>query len=302
MKRNAFILRTVALLLAVLCLSGCGAKEWPWPELFHPVLPTYSVDIQEDQQEGIPEYTGQPYWVINGNQPQFTPEDLTRNAFERYSELDHLGRCGEVYANIGPELMPTEERGSIREIRPSGWHSVRYAFVDGESLYNRCHLIAFQLTGENANARNLITGTRYLNVEGMLPFENKVQDYIQGTGNHVLYRVTPVFEGDNLVAHGVQIEAFSVEDEGKGICFNVYVYNVQPGVIIDYSTGDSKVDEAAFAGGEVRDYVVNTNSKRFHFPDCDGVSTIKPEHRRDYTGTRGALLLQGYKSCGSCNP
>ena len=302
MKRKNCIWRAVVALLAALCLSGCSAEGWPWPELFHPVSPTYSVGVPEDTQEVIPEYIGEPYWMINDNRPRFAPEDLTLDPFELYSELDHLGRCGVAYANIGPELMPTEERGSIREIRPSGWHSVRYAFVDGESLYNRCHLIAFQLTGENANARNLITGTRYLNVEGMLPFENKVQVYIQGTGNHVLYRVTPVFEGDNLVAHGVQIEAFSVEDDGEGICFNVYVYNVQPGVLIDYSTGESEVDEAAFAGGEIRDYVVNTNSKRFHFPDCDGVSTITTDHRRDFAGTRGELLLQGYKPCGSCDP
>ena len=187
----------------------------------------------------IPEYSGEPYVVLNDNWPYFDIEDLTTDPFEYYSELDSLGRCGVAYANVCLEIMPTEERGSIGQVKPSGWQTVKYDFVDGKYLYNRCHLIGYQLAGENANRQNLITGTRYLNVTGMLPFENMVDNYVEETENHVLYRVTPIFEGTELVARGVQMEAFSVEDEGEGICFNVFVYNVQPGITIDYATGDS---------------------------------------------------------------
>ena len=189
--------------------------------------------------DDIPAYDGKPYVAINNNQPEFSEELFGTDAFESYAELDDKGRCGTAIANIGTELMPTEKRGSISSVKPTGWQSVQYDFVDGKSLYNRCHLIGFQLTAENANWKNLITGTRYMNVEGMLPFENMVCDYIKETDNHVLYRVTPVFEGDNLVASGVIMEAESVEDRGEGIMFCVYVYNVQPGVVIDYATGNS---------------------------------------------------------------
>lgn len=187
----------------------------------------------------VPAYSGQPYVVLMDNQPDFTLDDLTTEEFELYSELDVLGRCGVAYANISLYTMPTEERGEIGMIKPTGWQTVRYDFVDGKYLYNRCHLIGFQLAGENANEKNLITGTRYFNVEGMLPFENMVAEYVEDTGNHVLYRVTPIYDGTDLVASGVQMEAMSVEDEGEGLCFNVYVYNVQPGVEIDYATGDN---------------------------------------------------------------
>ena len=189
--------------------------------------------------DDIPDYSGQPYVVLEDNWPDFDAGELTLEAFETYSELDALGRCGPAYANICLEIMPTEPRGDIGQVKPSGWQTAKYDCVDGKYLYNRCHLIGYQLAGENANRKNLITGTRYMNVEGMLPFENMVDDYVENTGNHVLYRVTPVFEGANLVASGVQLEAFSVEDEGEGVCFNVYVYNVQPGVGIDYATGES---------------------------------------------------------------
>lgn len=189
--------------------------------------------------EDIPAYSGDPYVVLQDNQPNFDRRDLTLEPFETYSELDSLGRCGVAYANVCLDIMPTEPRGDIGQVKPSGWQTAKYDCVDGKYLYNRCHLIGYQLAGENANERNLITGTRYMNVEGMLPFENMVDDYVEETGNHVLYRVTPVFEGTNLVASGVQIEAFSVEDEGEGLCFNVYVYNVQPGITIDYATGES---------------------------------------------------------------
>ena len=187
----------------------------------------------------IPEFLNVPYVVLNENMPDFTEEDLIKENFEYYSPLDYLGRCGTAFAKIGIETMPTEERGEIGQIKPSGWKTVKYDNIDGKYLYNRCHLIGFQLAGENANEKNLITGTRYMNVEGMLPFENMVAEYVKKRNNHVLYRVTPIFEGENLVASGVQIEAKSIEDNGKGICFNVYVYNAQPGIIIDYSNGKS---------------------------------------------------------------
>lgn len=207
------------------------------------VLMAIAVYISERQVsytlDSIPEYSGQPYVTLNGNKPDFHPGDMTDEPFEYYSDLDLWGRCGVAYANICEEIMPTEPRGEIGQVKPTGWHTVKYDCVDGKYLYNRCHLIGYQLAGENANEKNLITGTRYMNVEGMLPFENMVDDYVDETGNHVLYRVTPVFNGMELVARGVQMEALSVEDDGEGICFNVYVYNVQPGVTIDYATGES---------------------------------------------------------------
>lgn len=189
--------------------------------------------------QSIPPFTDTAYVVLNDNMPEFTDEDKTVEVYEYYSELDHLNRCGYAMACIGVENMPTEERGSIGQVKPSGWQTVKYDFVDGKYLYNRCHLIGYQLTGENANEKNLITGTRYLNVEGMLPFENMIADYVKETENHVIYRVTPVFEGEESVARGVQMEAWSVEDDGEGICFHVYAYNNQPGVEIDYATGNS---------------------------------------------------------------
>lgn len=195
--------------------------------------------------EDVPDFSNEPYIEINGNKPYFTESDITTDAFEIYSELDSLGRCGVAYANVCTDIMPNEPRGEIGSIKPSGWHSVKYDCVDGKYLYNRCHLIGYQLAGENANERNLITGTRYLNIEGMLPFENAVDDYVDETDNHVLYRVTPDFDNNNLVADGVQIEAYSVEDDGNGICCNVYCYNAQPGIEIDYKTGTSFLQSTA---------------------------------------------------------
>ena len=190
----------------------------------------------------IPEFTNEPYIVLNNNQPEFSDEDFNKKSFEEYSKLDYLGRCGTAFAKVGIETMPTEERGEIGMVKPSGWKTIKYDNIDGKYLYNRCHLIGYQLTGENANEENLITGTRYMNVEGMLPFENMVAEYVRKTENHVLYKVTPIFEGENLLANGVQIEAKSVEDSGEGICFNVYVYNNQPGIIINYTNGDSSLN------------------------------------------------------------
>ena len=226
---------TAALLSLCLLLSGC-------------MMPPAEGTVTSFSLEAIPAWSGEPYVAVDGNQPDFPEEDMTSVSFETYSELDTLGRCGVAYANVGQDLMPTEDRESISSVTPSGWINREY---DGEYLYNRCHLIGFQLTGENANEENLITGTRYMNVDGMLPFENLVADYVKETDNHVLYRVTPVFEGQNLVASGVQMEAWSVEDEGEGVCFNVYVYNVQPGITIDYATGEGLDDIKHWINGRL---------------------------------------------------
>ena len=287
----------------------------------------------------VPAYSGKPYTAVNNNEPYFTSDDLTTEAFENYSELDSLGRCGVAYANVCLETMPTEKRGSISEVKPTGWHSVKYDNVDGKSLYNRCHLIGYQLTAENANQQNLITGTRYLNVDGMLPFENMVADYVKETDNHVLYRVTPIFTGDNLVADGVLMEGYSVEDEGDGICFCVYAYNVQPGITIDYATGDSwlssengnsdsssggnsavsqsaadksgtqqaavqteSVKETSAPVSTGTEYILNTNTKKFHYPSCSSVKQMKASNKKEYTGSRDDLIAQGYDPCKKCNP
>lgn len=312
----------------------------------------YSSDTQEAQQvvsatdvpagEGtsafslreIPVYSGTPYTEVNGNQPYFTEEELTTQSFETYSELDSLGRCGVAYANVGQDLMPTEPRGEIGAVKPSGWHLVKYDNVDGKYLYNRCHLIAYMLAAENANPLNLITGTRYLNVQGMLPFETKVCDYIKNTGNHVLYRVTPIFDGDNLLADGVLMEAYSVEDAGEGICFCVFAYNVQPGIGIDYATGDNwaegsgtyqstavpaavetpapqpetdtavQITPESSVSQESREttYVLNTNTKKFHYPTCSSVDDMKEKNKQIYTGSREEVINMGYVPCKRCNP
>lgn len=255
----------------------------------------------------IPAYSGEPYVVLGNNVPDFSEAELTTTAYESYSPLDELGRCGVADANLCQALMPTEKRGDIGMIKPTGWHTVKYDWVDGKYLYNRCHLIGFQLAGENANERNLITGTRYFNVEGMLPFENMVADYIKETDHHVRYRVTPIYDGDNLVADGVRMEAQSVEDDE--ICYDVYVYNCQPGVTIDYATGESWAStETPAAGtadelaGQRVDYVLNINTKKFHRPDCASVQKMQQSNREDYTGSRAALIEQGYTPCGSCKP
>ncbi len=259
--------------------------------------------------EDIPAYTSDSaaYVVINDNTPFFTEEDYTLRQFEIYSKLDDLGRCGVAYANVCRDLMPMEERGDISQIRPSGWHNNPYDFIDGGYVYNRCHLIAYQLAGENANEKNLITGTRYMNINGMVPFENMVSDYIQETDGHVLYRVTPLFDGDNLVASGVLMEARSVEDKGEGIEFCIYCYNVQPGVTIDYTTGHNKADGTL---GEVVDpateeeltYIVNTNTLKFHLPDCEKAAQIQESNRKEITAKRSELIEQGYEPCGVCRP
>ncbi len=252
--------------------------------------------------DDIPSYAGEPYVVVNGNQPFFDESDLTTTSFESYSSLDAWNRCGVAMASVCPDTMPSEARGSIGQVKPSGWHTVKYDCVEGRYLYNRCHLIGFQLTGENANNQNLITGTRYLNVDGMLPFENMVADYVQETGNHVLYRVTPLFEEEELVARGVLMEAESVEDRGESICFNVYCYNVQPGVVIDYATGESWLEGSAPTEAAPTEYVVNTNSGKFHKPACSSAKTLSEEDKLCYAGSRDDLIDQGYSPCGRCKP
>jgi len=255
-----------------------------------------------DNELDIPEYFGNPYVVINKNNPFFTDSDFSTESFENYSELDILGRCGTAYANIGTDLMPTEERESISQIKPTGWKTVKYDCVNGKYLYNRCHLIGYQLTAENANEKNLITGTRYLNVDGMLPFENMVADYIKETGNHVLYRVTPIFKGDNLVASGVLMEAESVEDNGDGILFNVYVYNVQPGVEINYATGDSHLIEENQTANTKETYILNTKTMKFHKEICKSAKDISEKNKDVFIGNRDELIDKGYSSCRICNP
>lgn len=247
----------------------------------------------------IEPYNGQPYVTVNNNIPYFSEDDLTEQSYEFYSELDELGRCGVACANIGIDIMPAEERGEIGQIKPSGWHTVKYNdLIDGNYLYNRCHLIGYQLSGENTNVQNLITGTRYLNIQGMLPFENMIADYITETENHVLYRVTPVFEGNNLVAAGVLMEAESVEDKGEGILFCVFAYNVQPGIIIDYATGESSLDLSM----QTTTYILNTNTKKFHYPSCSGVAQMKESNKQEYSGNRDDIISQGYSPCKRCNP
>ncbi len=257
----------------------------------------------------IPAYSGTPYTEVNGNQPYFTEADLTTQSFETYSELDSLGRCGVAYANVGQDLMPTEPRGEIGSVKPTGWHLVKYDNVDGKYLYNRCHLIAYMLTAENANPQNLITGTRYLNVQGMLPFETKVSDYVKATNNHVLYRVTPIFDGDNLLASGVLMEAYSVEDAGEGICFCIFAYNVQPGIGIDYTTGDNWAENSAASQessapqeSQGTTYVLNTNTMKFHYPTCSSVDDMKEKNKQIYTGSREEVINMGYVPCKRCNP
>lgn len=343
-----------ALIAALVCLTGCdlagtataassaapsfssapaytaAANRTPEPEKTESssfgvsASPTPSASSSTENTEAdlaLLKYSGKPYAVVNGGIPSFSQTGTA--SWERYGELDRLGRCTAAEACIGMDIMPTLTRGPIGQIKPTGWHTAKYDFVDGKYLYNRCHLIGFQLTGENANERNLITGTRYLNTKGMLPFENMVADYIKDTGNHVMYRCTPVFAGNELVARGVHLEAYSVEDKGDGICFNVFIFNVQPGVKIDYLTGESSLENENTAPtptqrpssapkptpkpspsstAQAQSYVLNTKTKVFHYASCRHVSSIKDANRKNFTGSRGALIKDGFKPCGSCHP
>lgn len=248
----------------------------------------------------IPAYSGEAYVVINDNMPVFGEISQTPSAFEEYGELDALGRPTYALAYVHKTLMPNAERENISEVKPTGWQSTKYDFIDGGNLYNRCHLIAFQLTGENANENNLITGTRYMNT-AMIPFEEQVAEYVKETGNGVLYRATPIFEGDELIARGIQLEAWSFVDNGESIRFNVFFYNVQPGVEIDYATGDSY--EVEFTCDHAPQLLVlNTNTGKFHEADCSGVADIQEENRQEFTACPEELVEKGYSPCGSCKP
>lgn len=328
-KRRTYGFLTGLLLILSVCLTSCGnqgqtdsGKDSNTQSGTKVAAEDHSAEEKGSDSESyvtvddVPAYSGEPYVEVNDNQPEFTEEELTTVSYEEYSELDELGRCQSAEACIGQDLMPTETRESISSVKPTGWKNKSYDTVDGGYVYNRCHLIGFQLTGENANEENLITGTRYMNVEGMLPFEDEVAAYIKETDNHVMYRVTPVFEGDDLVASGVQMQAESVEDDGVGISFNVYVYNVQPYVVIDYRTGENwEGDEIAEPEGKWADgteaepsdtkeqmYILNKNTKKFHKPECSGAKKIKAKNKGEYTGSRQTLIDEGYEPCGNCNP
>lgn len=281
-------------LLVIFCfsVSACSFKD-------ESVVSSKSISVSD-----IPEYSNSAYIKIDNNIPSFKDSEMTTKSFEKYSELDNLGRCSVAYACVGKDIMPAEKRGTIGSVKPSGWHTVKYDCIDGKYLYNRCHLIGYQLTGENANIKNLITGTRYLNVEGMLPFENMVADYVKETDNHVLYRVTPIFERDNLLVSGVQMEAKSVEDNGDGISFNVYCYNVQPDIVIDYKTGESWEvgNEKSISESDTRIYILNTNTKKFHLKSCSSAKNLPDKNREEYSGNRNDLISKGYEPCKKCNP
>ncbi len=322
MRKNLLSL----VLSLIFILSSCGANTDninPTPSLPQPTVTNTPSPTPEPQKQftlnidEIPVYSGNAFVTVNDNIPSFDNTELTTEAFEIYSPLDSLGRCGVAYANICTELMPTEDRQNIGQTKPAGWHTIRYDEVGEGSegyLYNRCHLIGFQLAGENANEQNLITGTRYLNVQGMLPFENRTAEYVKSTNNHVLYRVTPIYEGNNLLCCGVEIEAKSVEDNGKGLCFNVFCYNVQPHIIIDYATGNSRIDDTQPTQAEMAEqttvtsentsatYILNTNTKKFHYPSCSSVSQMKEKNKKEFTGNREDILKQGYVPCQRCSP
>lgn len=304
MKRN--LAKIISLLLAILMLTACSEFESIEQTVSSEKETTtqYTEIAQSKSVSKVEPYTVYPYTVINNNIPEFEKTDYTKS-FEKYGKLDSLGRCTSCIANIGTELMPTEERGAIGSVKPTGWQVAKYSNIDGRYLYNRCHLIGYQLTAENANPNNLITGTRYLNIEGMLPFEDKVATYIKATSNHVLYRVTPIFKDDELVARGVQMEAYSVEDDGEGVEFNVYCYNVQPDIEIDYKTGNSKYvgnETETTDNGEKQKYIVNINTRKFHKADCPSAKKIKDENKKTYTGYRESLVKNGYSPCSQCKP
>lgn len=290
-KRNSVLSGIIFIIIAVISLIINNTQQ----------TESISFDLSS-----IPPYSGKAWVKLNNDVPLFTEDEITNESFESYSELDTLGRCGVCIASVGQDIMPTEERGRISSVKPTAWHSVQYDNIDGGSLYNRCHLIGFQLTGENANYKNLITGTRYMNIDGMVEFENRVANYVKETGNHVMYRATPIFDGDNLLASGVTLEGYSVEDNGKGVSFYVFCYNVQPDIYIDYKTGDSyyigtqKTEPAD--DGVKSDYIVNIKTGKFHLETCPGVGDIKETNRKIYTETREYLMSNGYSPCGICNP
>ncbi|WP_029319816.1 DNA/RNA non-specific endonuclease [Butyrivibrio sp. AE3004] len=309
LKNKIWIPVIAALVISVCSVSVLGVGE------------TTKTAAESAVVAEIPAYSGRDNFVLNDNVPVFTSLEITGKSYEKYGELDDLGRCTPAMASIGKDLMPAEERGSIAEVKPSGWNQNKYPGLvntDPPFLYNRCHMIGYQLTGENANERNLITGTRYMN-EAMIPYENEVADYIRNTGNHVMYRVTPVFDGDNLLCDGLQVEAMSVEDKGKGVSFNVFFYNVQPGVFIDYKDGSNKPDKnyrpennesennesdngTRSSVETTQTYIGNKNSHVFHRPDCDSVSDMKEKNKVMLEGTPEEIENQGFRPCQRCHP
>ena len=344
MKRS-FIRFFLTLIVSLLCICNgtFGYSSKVIPVIQEKVDTPGAVSLSD-----IEKYRGIPFVLLNDNMPSFSVKDLVTAPYVKLSKLDRLGRTGAGMACLGKETLPSEARGQIGDIRPSGWHTVRYDdLIEDRFLYNRCHVLAYQLTGDNATPENLFTGTRYLNIDTMLFFENKVADYLaEQETNHVIYRVTPVYDGNNLVASGVQMEAFSVEDNGKGVCFNAFVYNVQPGVLINYADGDSQRDAgydpgsvvsaaAAYsrqAGPEILtlesytgpedstltrsipedisetaaentvNYILNKNTKKFHYPSCSSVSDMKEKNKEYFSGTREEAISRGYKPCKRCNP
>lgn len=303
MKNTKRISLIALLLVATILFSGCAFLD--------AIFGKDNIPISLDE---IPEFSGEPFVVINGGVPFFTSEEITTKSYESYSELDELGRCGVAMACIGRDMMPTEDRGDISDVKPTGWHTVKYDCVSGKYLYNRCHLIGYQLTGENDNEKNLVTGTRFMNWDGMVEFENMIADYIKDTDNHVMYRVTPIFDGYDLVCRGVLMEAYSVEDEGEGIQFNVYCYNNQPGVVINYYDGvswlDGEAPPPADEDGKGEDggtdgeftYILNTNSKKIHLPNCSSAASTKPENKTTTSKTKDELIDDGYTPCNVCKP
>jgi DNA-entry nuclease len=287
-------------------------SEAPSEEPSKDPTPNNGVGVESEAKADlnkIPSFFGEGYYILNGNIPFFTKEQLTSKGYEKYGELDSLGRCTVALASVGKDTMPTDPRGSISSVKPTGWIQKKYSCIPTSDLYNRSHLIAWSLSGENANKQNLVTGTAFMNQTTMTEFENMVLDYIKETNNHVAYRVTPIFKGNELVCRGVQMEAYSVEDNGEGICFNVFCYNVQPGVIITYLTGESKSEngEEDNSGSdtstditEKADYILNKSSKKIHLPNCDSVNKMSEKNKQAYTGSIEDLLKDGYTCCGSC--
>ena len=331
LKKSNILTRILALcLIFTLLLTGCSLSNDD-SSVVEPAESTTSVAESLFNPAVIPDYNGQPWVYVNDNQPFFTEDEITSESFENYSELDELGRCGVAFACLSPATQPAEneDRGNISRVQPSGWqfngnnNNVKYDCVEGGFLYNRCHLIMWALSAENDNHFNLITGTRYLNIDGMLPWETRANEYVDRTGKPLMYRVTPVYTGDNLVADGVLMEAYSVEDKGMGLSFCVYAYNVQPGVEINYATGESwfsgvffdiasssviydtgstDADETVDENANVNTYILNTNSKKVHTEDCKFVDDIQDENREEFTGTLQEMLDKGYTGCGSCKP
>lgn len=301
LKRTAIIITAglLLLLLSSCSIDGSDTVKKDAKDYAREYVSEYaSASVKDITAEDVPEYEGDPYVTVNGNEPEFSDELKTGDDFEVYGELDNQSRCTAAIASLSVDTQPAgnEERGDISSVHPSGWKS--------GMGWERCHLIGWQLCAENANERNLVTGTHYMNVTGMLPFENRVDWYISETGNHVLYEVEPVFRGKNMICSGVHMQAESVEDSGRGISFNVFCFNVSPGKEINYKTGEvTTVDqEEAAANTFERTYVLNTNTMKFHYPTCSSVGQMA-EHNKEYaTESREELIKRGFSPCGNCEP